>query len=82
MAAASIEPIVAEAGGWIRGVTGASSGVSGLQISIPQKYWTGASYALMTCGYRLSDLSAWATLTTAVQGRDVQDADAPVEGAE
>ena len=32
--------------------------------------------------YRLSDLSAWATLTTAVQGRDVQDADAPVEGAE
>ena len=35
--------------------------------------------------YRLSELSAWAawaTRTTAVQGRDVQDADAPVEGAE
>ena len=32
--------------------------------------------------YRLSELSAWATRTTAVQGRDSQDADAPVEGAE
>ena len=32
--------------------------------------------------YRLSELSAWATRTTAVQGRDSHDADAPVEGAE
>jgi hypothetical protein len=32
--------------------------------------------------YRLSELSAWATRSTAVQGRDAQDADAPVEGAE
>lgn len=32
--------------------------------------------------YRLTELSAWATRTTAVQGRDVQDAEAPVEGAE
>ena len=32
--------------------------------------------------YRLSELSAWATRTNAVQGRDSQDADAPVEGAE
>jgi len=32
--------------------------------------------------YRLSELSAWATRSTAVQGRDAQDADASVEGAE
>jgi hypothetical protein len=32
--------------------------------------------------YRLSELSAWATRSTAVKGRDAQDADAPVEGAE
>jgi len=32
--------------------------------------------------YRLSELSAWATRSAAVQGRDAQDADAPVEGAE
>jgi hypothetical protein len=32
--------------------------------------------------YRLSELSAWATRSTAAQGRDAQDADAPVEGAE
>lgn len=34
-----------EAGGWIRGVTGATTASAGLQISIPQKYWTGASNA-------------------------------------
>ncbi|WP_009521802.1 hypothetical protein [Imbroritus primus] len=32
--------------------------------------------------YRLSELSAWAARSAAVQGRDAQDADAPVEGAE
>ncbi|MFT3757002.1 hypothetical protein [Cupriavidus pauculus] len=32
--------------------------------------------------YRLSELSAWATRSAAVQGRDAQDADEPVEGAE
>jgi len=39
----------------------------------------------LMCGlvrYRLSELSAWATRSTAVQGRDAQDADASVEGAE
>lgn len=29
--------------------------------------------------YRLSELSAWATRSAAVQGRDAQDADEPVE---
>ncbi len=32
--------------------------------------------------YRLSELSAWATRSTAAQGRDAQDANTPVEGAE
>ena len=32
--------------------------------------------------YRLSELSAWAARSAAVQGRENQDADAPVEGAE
>ena len=32
--------------------------------------------------YRLSELSAWAARSAAVQGRDAQDADSPVEGAE
>lgn len=32
--------------------------------------------------YRLSELSAWATRSAAVQGRDAQDANEPVEGAE
>lgn len=32
--------------------------------------------------YRLSELSAWATRSTAVQGRDAHDADASVEGTE
>lgn len=32
--------------------------------------------------YRLSELSAWAARSTAVQDRDNTDADAPVEGIE
>jgi hypothetical protein len=32
--------------------------------------------------YRLSELSAWAARSAAVQGRDDQDASAPSEGAE
>jgi len=32
--------------------------------------------------YRLSELSAWATRSAAFQGRDADDADASVEGAE
>lgn len=47
----------AEAGGWIRGVGGTSSAVSGLQISIPQKYWTGTSGAGFAALIRLSDIS-------------------------
>lgn len=47
----------AEAGGWIRGVGGASSAVSGLQLSIPQKYFTGAAGAGFAALIRLSDIS-------------------------
>ena len=35
----------AEAGGWIRGVTGVTTACAGLQIYQPQKYWTGTSKA-------------------------------------
>lgn len=47
----------AEAGGWLRGVTGTSSGVSGLQLSLPNKYWTPASVCGMAVLVRLSDIS-------------------------
>ncbi len=47
----------AEAGGWIRGTGGTSSAVSGLQLSIPQKYWTGTSGAGFAALIRLSDIS-------------------------
>lgn len=33
--------VLAQAGGWIRGVTGASVATAALQLSIPQKYWDG-----------------------------------------
>lgn len=46
-----------EAGGWIRGTGGTSSAVSGLQLSIPQKYWTGTSGAGFAALIRLSDIS-------------------------
>lgn len=39
--------VLAESGGWIRGVTGASLATGGLQLSLPQKYWTGTS----GCGF-------------------------------
>ena len=35
----------AEAGGWIRGVTGTTTASAALQIYQPQKYWTGAAKA-------------------------------------
>lgn len=44
----------AEAGGWLRGVTGTTAATSGLQLQIPQKYWTGTSAAGMACLFRLS----------------------------
>jgi hypothetical protein len=47
----------AEAGGWIRGTGGTSSAVSGLQLSIPQKYFTGTSGAGFAALIRLSDIS-------------------------
>ncbi len=41
--------IRAEAGGWLRGVTGASVATGALQIQGPAKYWTGTSYCLFAC---------------------------------
>ncbi len=46
------------------------------------KYWIAHYLMGGLVRYRLSELSAWATRSTAVQGRDSQDADALVEGAE
>lgn len=56
-ATATTWAVRAEAGGWIRGVTGATAATSGLQLSIPQKYWTGTSKAGMAVLYRLSSIS-------------------------
>lgn len=56
-ATATTWAVRAEAGGWIRGVTGTTAATSGLQLSIPQKYWTGTSKAGMAILYRLSSVS-------------------------
>lgn len=45
---------LAEAGGWIRGVTGASVATGALQIQAPGKFWTGTSGAGMAALIRLS----------------------------
>lgn len=46
--------VLAEPGGWIRGVTGASVATGHLQISIPTKYWNGTKGAGMATLIRLS----------------------------
>ena len=46
--------VLAESGGWIRGVTGASVATGALQIQAPQKYWTGTSGAGFASLIRLS----------------------------
>lgn len=46
--------VLAEPGGWIRGVTGASVATGHLQISIPQKYWNGTKGAGFASLIRLS----------------------------
>ncbi len=46
--------VLAEPGGWIRGVTGASVATGALQLSIPQKYWNGTKGAGMAALIRLS----------------------------
>lgn len=45
---------LAEPGGWIRGVTGASVATGSLQIQAPQKYWNGTSGAGFATLIRLS----------------------------
>ena len=46
--------VLAESGGWIRGVTGASLATGGLQLSVPTKYWTGTNGAGFASLIRLS----------------------------
>ncbi len=46
--------VLAEPGGWIRGVTGASVATGALQISIPTKYWNGTKGAGFASLIRLS----------------------------
>lgn len=46
--------VLAEPGGWIRGVTGASVATGSLQISIPTKYWNGTKGAGFASLIRLS----------------------------
>lgn len=46
--------VLAEPGGWIRGVTGASVATAALQLSIPQKYWNGTKGAGFASLIRLS----------------------------
>lgn len=43
-----------EAGGWIRGISGTTAATSGLQLSIPTSYFTGAATCGMAVIYRLS----------------------------
>jgi hypothetical protein len=49
--------VLAQAGGWIRGVTGASVATGALQLSIPQKYWDGTRGAGMATLIQLSDVT-------------------------
>ena len=53
-ATATTWAVRAEAGGWIRGVSGTTAATSGLQLSIPTKYWTGSAGAAFAIGYRPS----------------------------
>lgn len=46
--------VLAEAGGWIRGVTGASVATAGLQIYNPNKFWDGTRGAGIASVIRLS----------------------------
>lgn len=47
--------VLAAAGGWLRGVTGASVATGALQLSIPQKYWNGTTGAGFASLIRVSD---------------------------
>lgn len=53
-ASATTWAVLAAAGGWIRGVSGATAATSGLQLSMPTSYWTGAANAGFAILYRLS----------------------------
>lgn len=46
--------VLAEPGGWIRGVTGASVATGAVQIQAPQKYWNGTKGAGMAALIRMS----------------------------
>lgn len=49
--------VLAAAGGWIRGVTGASVATGALQLSIPTKYWNGATGAGFASLIKLSAIT-------------------------
>lgn len=49
--------VQAEAGGYLRGVTGASVATGSLQIQAPQKYWTPSGYGLFACSYKIDSIS-------------------------
>lgn len=53
-ATATTWAVLAEPGGWIRGVTGASVATGSLQLSIPTKYWNGTKGAGFASLIRLS----------------------------
>ena len=53
-ATATTWAVNASVGGWLRGVTGTTASTSGLQLSIPQKYWKGDNNAGMACLFRTS----------------------------
>ncbi len=56
-ATATTWAVRAEPGGWIRGVTGTTAATSGLQLSIPQKYWNGDVGSLLLCLLKISAIT-------------------------
>lgn len=48
---------LAAAGGFLRGVTGTSIATGALQIQASDKYWTGTSYGLMACLFKVDDIT-------------------------
>lgn len=56
-ATATTWAVNASVGGWLRGVTGTTAATSGLQLSIPQKYWKGDNNAGMAVLFRTSAIT-------------------------
>lgn len=56
-ATATTWAVLAAVGGYIRGVTGTTAATSGLQLSIPQKYWKGDNGAILHCLLKISAIT-------------------------